>query len=116
MDLKTDRQVSLIVSSFRKVFEQNNISRLTGCAYKFIMLSYGFIAHYDRHGFMNRYNDVYEFASDIVKHQRMNQWKNFRIGEANYEYYMQKREIYNKIAEMAKCFVEDNHDSWVEIV
>lgn len=96
------KQVNSIVNSFRRVFEQGDIDKLTKAAYNFIMLSSGFIAHYDINGFKSVYEDVDLFKQDILSNQRMNQWANFREGEPNYDYYMQKRDIYNHICRLIK--------------
>ena len=101
MNLQTPRQVQLIVSSFRNVFQQNEISKLTKAAYKFIYLASGFIAHYDLYGFRGHYADVESLKEEILRNQRMNQWNNFRPGERDYDYYMQKKAIYNMIVGVA---------------
>jgi hypothetical protein len=99
LPLKTPGQVRLIVSSFRNVFQQNEISKLSKSAYNFIYLCSGFIAHYDVYGFRGHYADVESLKQDILRNQSMNQWRNFRPGERDYEYMMQKKEIYNMIVE-----------------
>lgn len=99
MNLKTPRQVQLIVSSFRNVFQKNEISKLSNSAYGFIYLAVGFIAHYDLYGFRGNYADVESLKRDILRNKSMNQWNNFRPGERDYDYYMQKKAIYNMIVE-----------------
>lgn len=99
LELKTPDQVRLIVLSFRNVFQRNEISKLTKSAYNFIYQASGFIAHYDIWGFRAHYADVESLKQDILDNQSMNQWRNFRPGERDYDYYMQKREIYNMIVE-----------------
>lgn len=101
--LKTPRQEQLIVSSLRKVFKTGNIDELTKAAYDFVMLSSGFIAHYNLYGFREEYRDVNYFRQQILSNQRMNQWDNFRPGERDYEYMMQKKRIYNAICDLAKA-------------
>lgn len=100
MKLKTERQITLIVNSFKRVFEQNDIDQLTKQAYNFIYLASGFIAHYNLYGFRETYRNVSDLKTDILRNAGMNQWSNFREGERNYEYYMQKKEIYNKILDL----------------
>lgn len=96
----TPRQVQLIKSSFRKVFETGEIEYLSNLAYKFLNLSSGFIAHYNLYGFRDYYSDVEMFKAYILQCQGMNQWRNFRPGERDYEYMMQKRDIYNDICKL----------------
>lgn len=106
MNLKTPNQVRLIVLSFRNVFAHNEISKLTKSAYNYIYLCSGFIAHYDVWGFRGHYADVESLKRDILRNLRANQWSNFRPGEKDYEYYMQKRDIYNMIAEEVEASME----------
>jgi hypothetical protein len=97
MELKTPRQTDLIVSSIRKVFETNDINHLTKSAYDFLHLSSGFIAHYNLHGFRAEYDNVSLLKNRLAANYGSNQWNNFRPGENDYDYMMQKKEIYNRI-------------------
>ena len=74
------------------------IDKLSGPAYKFLHLASGFIAHYNRYGFIIHYS-YNSLKRDILNNQRFNQWLNFRPGERDYEYYMSKADIYNRICE-----------------
>jgi hypothetical protein len=100
MELKTLRQTDLIVSSIRKVFETNDINHLTKSAYNFLSLSSGFIAHYNLLGFRDAYADVHDLKRELAQNYNSNQWNNFRAGERDYDYMMQKKEIYNRICEL----------------
>jgi hypothetical protein len=80
-----------------------DINKLTYLAYKFIMLSSGFIAHDNLYGFRDAYCNVGDLKAALLRNQDHNQWSNFRPGEDHYDYYMQKRDIYN-------CICEDLHD------
>ena len=102
LTLKTDKQVQLIVSSVRKVMQTGDIDNLTKQAYDFIMLGSGFIAHFNLHGFRAEYSNVEDLRNALLANQRYNQWSNFRPGERDYEYYMQKKEIYNQICQVCK--------------
>lgn len=102
MQLKSERQITLIVNSFKRVFKSKNIENLTKQAYNFIYLSYGFIAHYNLYGFREYYEDTDFLKQTILANKSMNQWNNFRPGERDYEYYMQKKLIYNKICEIVE--------------
>lgn len=100
LTLKTPRQADLIVSSLRKVFTTGNIDFLTNAAYKFLYLSSGFIAHYDINGFKDNYASVKDLEHDICMNHGANQWRNFRPIDRDYEYNMQKKEIYNRIRDL----------------
>ena len=76
-----------------------NIEKLNGTGYKFLNLAGGFIAHYDLHGFKAHYNAPGALARDIVAHASANQWRNFRPGERDADYYHSKRDTYNMILE-----------------
>lgn len=112
LELQTPRQVDLIVSSLRKVFETNDINNLTNAAYKFLYLSSGFIAHYNLYGFRIEYNDVEKLKRDLAKNHFSNQWNNFRPGERDYDYMMQKKEIYNRICELFAGQYELKKSRW----
>jgi hypothetical protein len=83
-----------------------NIDDLTDKAYRFLNLSNGFIAHYDRFGFMDNYREPGSLKQDILDYQNENQWGNFRSGERGYEYYMQKKNIYNAVCDYLKNNIE----------
>jgi hypothetical protein len=84
----------------------NNIESLTDKAYRFLNLSSGFIAHYDKFGFMDYYHEPGNLKQDILDYQNENQWGNFRPGERGYEYYMQKKNIYNAVCDCLKNNIE----------
>jgi hypothetical protein len=92
----------------------NNIETLTDKAYRFLNLSNGFIAHYDRFGFMEYYHEPGSPKRDILAHQKHNQWDNFRPGERGYEYYMQKKKIYNAVCDCLKNNIEYRYKRNVE--
>jgi hypothetical protein len=97
MELKTLRQTDLIVSSIRKVFQTGDINHLSKSAYDFLSLSSGFIAHYNLYGFRCAYDNVNDLKAQLAQSYAANQWNNFRSGERDYHYMMQKKEIYNRI-------------------
>ena len=90
----TERQKTLIVSNVVKAVK--NIDNLNKTGYNFLYQCSGFIAHYDMYGFIANYSDG-RLVEDIVSYAGQNQWKNFRPGESNYEYYMSKADVYNRI-------------------
>ena len=112
MELKTLRQTDLIVSSIRKVFETNDINHLTKSAYNFLSLSSGFIAHYNLLGFRDAYADVHDLKRELAQNYNSNQWNNFRAGERDYDYMMQKKEIYNRICSLFQNEEYELKQSW----
>jgi len=99
MQALTERQKTLIVNNVVKAVK--NIDNLSKTGYNFLYLCNGFIAHYDIYGFISTYSDG-TLEQDILSYAGQNQWKNFRPGERDYEYYMAKADVYNRIlAEIA---------------
>ena len=93
--LLTNKQARLIVNNL--VEACNNTEKLSKAGYKFIYLANGFIAHYDIYGFKAYYIAEGDLCSDILEYKHQNQYKNISPGDENYEYYMQKKEIYNAV-------------------
>lgn len=93
----TERQKTLIVNNIVRACE--NIETLNRTGYKFIYLASGFIAHYDLYGFRSAYSTPGSLRYDILRNQVANQWRNFRPGDKDYEYYSSKADIYNRIIE-----------------
>lgn len=98
----TEKEEKAIVKSVVNAIVKENINLLTKKAYNFVMLSSGFIAHYNHAGFKQYYENTCKLRANILAFQPQNQWANFRIGERDYHYYMQKKEIYNAICEEIK--------------
>ena len=90
----TERQKTLIVNNVVKACK--NIDNLNKTGYNFLYQASGFIAHYDLYGFIVSYTGE-SLKRDIVSFAGQNQWNNFRPGERNYEYYMSKKDVYNRI-------------------
>lgn len=110
MQLKSPSEVKSIVASFSKIFKTRDSGNLTKAAYGFIHIASGFIAHYDIHGFREEYSNVNQLRQEIFANADMNQLSNFRTGERDYEYYMQKRDIYNQIVAIASEGLYDNEN------
>lgn len=91
----TERQKSLIVANVVKACEDS--SKLNGTGYHYLYLCSGFIAHYDKFGFISEYAPAGKLKRDILQNARQNQWSNFRPGERDYDYYMSKADVYNRI-------------------
>jgi hypothetical protein len=92
----TERQKTLIVNNVVKAVK--NINSLNKTGYKYLYLCSGFIAHYDLYGFIDFYSYV-SLKNDIIGFANQNQWKNFRPGERDYEYYQSKADVYARILE-----------------
>lgn len=92
----TERQKTLIVNNVVKACK--NINSLNKTGYKYLYLCSGFIAHYDLYGFIDFYSYV-NLKNDIIGFANQNQWKNFRPGERDYEYYQSKADVYARILE-----------------
>ena len=90
----TERQKTLIVNNVVKACK--DITSLNRAGYNFLYLASGFIAHYDLHGFIDFYSYV-NLKNDIIGFAGQNQWNNFHPGERDYDYYMAKKEVYNRI-------------------
>ena len=90
----TERQKTLIVNNVVKACK--NIDNLNKTGYNFLYLCSGFIAHYNLYGFIANYTGQ-SLKRDIISFAGQNQWNNFRPGERDYDYYMAKKEVYNRI-------------------
>jgi hypothetical protein len=55
---------------------------------------------------MDNYREPGSLKRDILAQQKNNQWDNFRPGERGYEYYMQKKKLYNAVCDCLKNNVE----------
>jgi len=90
----TERQKTLIVNNVVKACK--NIDNLNRTGYNFVYQASGFIAHYDLYGFIASYTGQ-SLKRDIVSFAGQNQWNNFRPSDCGYEYYMSKKDVYNRI-------------------
>jgi hypothetical protein len=91
----TERQKTLIVNNVVKAVK--NIDNLNKTGYNYLYLCSGFIAHYNLGGFIYAYKTPGSLKRDLVNNSRINQWKNFRPGDNDYDYYMSKADVYNRI-------------------
>ena len=83
-----------------------DIKTMTDRAYKFLYLSGGFIAHYNKLGFMDHYEESGSLREAIFEYQRENQYSNFGQKDDDYAYYMQKKKIYNTVCDYLKQGIE----------
>ena len=90
----SERQKTLIVNNVVKAC--SNIEDLNSTGYNFLYQASGFIAHYDLYGFIATYTGR-SLKRDIISFAGQNQWNNFHPGERDYDYYMAKKEVYNRI-------------------
>jgi len=90
----TTRQKQLIAKNVLAACK--DITKLNKTGYNFLSQANGFIAHYDLNGFIAHYSEN-DLQADIERNAVSNQWRNFRQGERNYDYYMEKRDCYNMI-------------------
>jgi len=96
MNLLTPMQESRIINNVIKACK--NINELNSQGYKFIYLASGFIAHYNLEGFKSYYSKN-SLKNAILENARFNQWNNFTSLNKDFDYYMQKKKIYNSIIE-----------------
>jgi hypothetical protein len=59
-------------------------------------LANGFIAHTSGSGFIGHYL-TRSLKDAIIANASRNQWSNFNQGDEHYDYYMSKKDIYNRI-------------------
>jgi len=100
LQVKTEKEVNAIVKNTLG-YCKGKSKRLTKASYNFIMLSSGFIAHYNIDGFLSEYN-ANDLAKAIIQNKPFNQWNNFTELDRDYRYYMQKKVIYNSICDALK--------------
>ena len=97
----TDREQYLIASNLIKA-STLDIECLTKASYQYISGCNGFIAHYDREGFISSYGTPQNLRHDILHNAKANQYNNFRPTDVNYDYYMSKRNVYEMVVEGIK--------------
>lgn len=90
----TQRQKELITKNVLAACR--DITKLNKTGYDFLYLASGFIAHYNLQGFIAHYSE-HSLKANIERNYLQNQWRNFREGERDFEYYRSKRECYNMI-------------------
>ena len=90
----TERQKTMIVNNVIKAVKDPE--KLSKQGYKYLYLCSGFIAHYNHAGFIGHYR-WNSLRGDILHFADWNEWRNFKPGDQNYEYYKSKADIYNRI-------------------
>jgi hypothetical protein len=83
-----------------------DIKSMTDRAYKYLYLAGGFIAHFNKLGFMEHYEEPGSLKKAIFEYQRENQYNNFGPKDDGYDYYMQKKKIYNTICACLRQGIE----------
>lgn len=109
LKLRTKHEENLIVTNVIEAATKS-IENLNKSGYAFLYIASGFIAHYDRFGFIAHYGNARSLGDDILGNQPNNQWNNFRPGERDYEYMMQKKNIYNRICNGIQLYRETHKD------
>jgi hypothetical protein len=97
----TEREQYLIAKNLIKA-STTDIDCLSKSAYRFISGCCGFIAHYDREGFVSSYGTPQNLRHDILYNAKSNQYNNFSRNDINYDYYMSKRNVYEMVVEGIK--------------
>ena len=91
----TQRQQTLIVNNVIRACK--DINALNKMGYNFLYLAQGFIANFSIYGFKHVYSKR-SLKEEILRFADRNQWNNFHPGDKDYEYYMTKKNVYNRIA------------------
>lgn len=99
MKLMTEKEMELTIKNI--VSACKNVEKLNNRGYSFLYLCSGFIAHYNLTGFKYYYSNE-SLTTHLLRNKDQNQWTNFRTGESDFDYYMQKKEIYNKVCAQLK--------------
>lgn len=92
--LSPEKQKRIVSNVVKAV---NDIDKLSKTAYNYLYLCSGFIAHNDYWGFVRHYKYHADLAQDLLQNSQQNQWRNFRPGERDYEYYKSKADVYKSI-------------------
>jgi hypothetical protein len=82
----------------------NDITKLNKTSYNWLKNCSGFYAHYDRNGFITYYHPNYRgyfesLRQAILRNKKENQYLNPNYGLRDYDYMMQKKNMYNEICE-----------------
>ena len=93
----TERQKTMIVNNV--VAATLDIEKLKPIGYNYLYLASGFIAHFNVEGFKDFYQNwsLATLKQNILEYKDRNQWNNFGPNDRDYSYYMDKKEIYNRI-------------------
>ena len=90
---KVSRVISNVLEACR------DITCLSLEAYRWIHLKAGFIAHYDREGFIEEYQTSQNLRDNILANQIHNTSCNRSLKDRDYPYYLQQCEMYQHIVE-----------------
>lgn len=95
----TETQKVRIINNIVKATK--DITLLSKQAYDYINLASGFIAHHNHAGFIEHYKH-HSLTKNILHFHKQNLYTNFRPNDENYDYYMAKADVYNRICEKLK--------------
>lgn len=90
---KASRIVSGVLEACR------DITRLPMESYRWLHLRAGFIAHFDRDGFIEEYQSCQNLRDNILANQIHNTSCSRSHKDVDYPYYLQQCEMYNEIVE-----------------
>ena len=88
----TEKEQALTVKNV--IAACKDIKKLNKRGYNFLYLCSGFIAHYNLYGFIEHYSNE-SLKEDLLRHK--NQYNNWHPYEADYEYYIAKKNVYAEI-------------------
>lgn len=76
---------------------KEDINKLTDVAYSWLHIKSGFIAHYNRTGFIGHYGSGFMLRQAILDNSSRNSVTNYYKGEQDYPYYKQQADTYELI-------------------
>lgn len=111
---KTDKQADAIVKSLDRC-SKKGLEYMSNDLYDALYLASGFIAHYDKAGFIDYYENFEALAREIMRNTS-NISTNYREGEKDYEYYAKKAEIYKKLFDLCSDYFRSSRKYVIEVV
>lgn len=91
----TERQTTMIINSFARIFAHSNIGYMNTLAYKYLITCQGFPKHLSIYGFKAYYSNIELLANDILTYKTNDYGRDKN----------QCDKIYNEIEEMAIKFI-----------
>ncbi len=104
MKILTENQVKTVINSFRRVFQASEILELKKPAFDFLITCSGFTEERYYGNFLKKYANVLDLAREILQNQSRNSTKDILPSDENYELFVQRENIYNKIVEFVKTY------------
>ncbi len=91
-----------IIRGIGLVFLLQDINQLDKYGYQFLCQCLGFIAHYNKQGFIQHYGNEDKLKRDVVLYVSLNQCDDYQKGDYEYEFMMQKKRIYNTVLKISR--------------